>query len=428
MIPRALTATLLRLSRGFPVVVVTGPRQSGKTTLVRAAFPEKPYVTLEDPDVRQYAAEDGRGFLAGYPEGAIFDEVQRSPDLLSYLQGVVDADRRPGRFILTGSQNFALSHVISQSLAGRAGVAQLLPLSAAELDAAGLLAPEVDACLFRGGYPELWRRPLDPRDWFAAYVATYLERDVRDLTAVRDLVVFQRFLRLCAARTGQLLNLSSLAVDAGISQSTATAWLGILETGYIVFRLAPHFANFGKRLIKAPKLYFHDPGLAAFLLGIQSPQQLNTHAARPALFETLIVGEFLRAESNRGLPSNLYFWRDSTGNEVDVLRDEAGVLRPVEIKSGQTVAGDMLRGLLKWRDLAGEPTGEPWLVFGGEGESVRRDVRVMGWRALLNCLEALQAAGPGEGPAAEALLADYRDDPELTAFTALDADDFPAQG
>lgn len=383
MIPRALTATALRLARGFPVVVVTGPRQSGKTTLVRAAFPDKPYVSLEDPDVRQYAADDGRGFLAGYPDGAIFDEVQRAPDLLSYLQGMVDADRRPGRFILTGSQDFTLSHAISQSLAGRAGVAQLLPLSGSELEHARLLSGDVDAWMFHGGYPELWDRSLDPRDWFAGYVATYLERDVRDLTAVRDLVAFQRFLRLCAARTGQLLNLSSLATDGGISQSTATAWLSILETGYIVFRLTPHFANFGKRVIKTPKLYFHDTGLAAFLLGIQDPQQLSTHAARAALFETSIVGEVLRAEWNRGMPSNLYFWRDSTGNEVDLLRDEAGVLWPMEIKSGQTVAGDMLKGLLKWRSLADAPTGDPWLVFGGEGDHLRRGVRVMGWRTLL---------------------------------------------
>lgn len=386
MIPRELTATVLRLARGFPVVVVTGPRQAGKTTLVRAAFADKPYVSMEDPDVRQFATEDARGFLAGYPDGAIFDEAQRVPDLLSYLQGVVDADRRPGRFILTGSQNFALSHAISQSLAGRAGIAQLLPLSAVELDAAHLLETDLDAWMFCGGYPELWNRPIDPRDWFAGYVATYLERDVRDLTAVRDLIAFQRFLRLCAARTGQLLNLSSLAADGGISQSTAKAWLNILETGYIVFRLAPHFANFGRRLIKTPKLYFHDTGLAAFLLGIQNAQQLSTHAARPALFETMIVGEFLRAAWNRGMPSNMYFWRDSTGNEVDLLRDEAGVLWPVEIKSGQTVAGDMLKGLLKWRDLAGVPTGEPWLVFGGEGDSRRRDVRVMGWRAMLRQL------------------------------------------
>ena len=221
--------------------------------------------------------------------------------------------------------------------------------------------------MFNGGYPALRVSDITPGDWFAGYVTTYLERDVRDLTAVRDLLTFQRFLRLCAARTGQLLNLSSLAVDCGISQSTATAWLTVLETSYILFRLPPHFANFGKRLIKAPKLYFHDTGLAAFLLGIQSPSQLAIHAARPALFETMVVGEFLRARWNRGEQSNLYFWRDSIGNEVDLVRDEGGVLQPVEIKSGQTVAGDMLKGLQKWRAIARSPIGKPWLVFGGDG-------------------------------------------------------------
>jgi len=387
MIPRTLSGTLLRLAKGFPVVVVTGPRQSGKTTLVRATFPEKPYVSLENPDIRQFAAEDGRRFLANYPDGAIFDEIQRVPDLLSYLQGLVDDNREPGRFILTGSQNFSLARTISQSLAGRAGMAQLLPLSAAELKTAGLLPPTVDAWLYLGGYPSLSATEVTPGDWFASYITTYLERDVRDLTAVRDLITFQRFLRLCAARTGQLLNLTSLAVDCGISQSTATAWLSILEASYIVFRLSPHFANFGKRLIKSPKLYFHDPGLAAFLLGIQSSAQLSTHAARPALFETMIIGEFLRARWNRGQPSNLYFWRDSTGNEVDLLRDEAGVLHPVEIKSGQTIASDMLKGLHKWGAIARTPSSLSWLVHGGEGDSIRQEIRVLGWREAVDCLE-----------------------------------------
>lgn len=382
MIPRFLAATIKRLAKGFPVLVLTGPRQSGKTTLVRNIFSDKPYVSLENPDQRLFATEDPRGFLARYPDGAIFDEVQRAPEILSYIQGIVDEQRTPGRYVLTGSQNFTLSRQVNQSLAGRAGIAQLLPLSGGELMAEGLLTAGLEEWLFTGGYPALHSTAVIPSDWFASYVATYLERDVRDLTSVRDLITFQRFLRLCAARTGQLLNLTSLATDCGIAQSTATAWLSILEVSYIVFRLTPHYANFGKRLIKAPKLYFHDTGLAAFLLGIQTPDQLATHAVRGALFETMIVAEYLRARWNRGEIANLYFWRDSTGNEVDLLLDEAGVLHPVEIKSGQTVAGDMLKALKKWQSISGS-TVEPSLVFGGEGAYVRNGVSVTGWREML---------------------------------------------
>ena len=383
MIPRLLTSTLQRLAKGFPVLVLTGPRQSGKTTLVKNIFPHKPYVSLENPDMRLFATEDPRGFLARYPDGAIFDEVQRAPEILSYIQGIVDEQRTPARYVLTGSQNFTLSRQVNQSLAGRAGIAQLLPLSGCELMAEGLLTTGLDEWLFTGGYPALRSTEVTPSDWFASYVSTYLERDVRDLTSVRDLITFQRFLRLCAARTGQLLNLSSLADDCGIAQSTATAWLSILEASYIVFRLTPHFANFGKRLVKTPKLYFHDTGLAAFLLGIQSPEQLATHSARGALFETMVVAEYLRARWNRGHASNLYFWRDSSGNELDLLLDEAGILYPIEIKSGQTVAGDMLKTLKKWQVVSGS-TVEPNLVFGGEGDYIRSTVHVTGWREMLS--------------------------------------------
>ena len=379
MIDRTAYQTVLRLARGFPIVALTGPRQSGKTTLARATFPDKPYLSLEDPDVRALAESDPRGFLAAYPDGAVLDEAQRAPALFSFLQTRVDEAVRPGMWVLTGSRQFGLLSGITQSLAGRVGLVRLLPFSLEELRSAGQAPATLDELLVRGLYPPLYDRPLTPGDWFAAYVDTYLERDVRQLINVRDLASFQRFVKMCAARTGQLLNLSSLAADCGISHNTAAAWLSVLEASYVVHLLRPHHRNFNKRLVKAPKLYFCDVGLAAWLLGVREPGQVTFHAQRGALFETFVVNEFLKRRLHRGLPSDLFFWRDSKGLEVDLLLESGEDLTPVEIKSGQTVAADFLAELKKWLALSGKPDHPAWLVYGGDREFRRDHVGILPW-------------------------------------------------
>ena len=382
MIPRTAELTVKRLALGFPIVAITGPRQAGKTTLARAVFAEKPYVSLEDPEEREFATADPRRFLARFAEGAVIDEAQRCPDLFSYLQTVTDLRGRMGEFILTGSQQFGLLSGISQSLAGRVGLVQLLPFSMTELQAVGRLPEAVDTLLFQGGYPPLYDRPLQPNDWLPNYIMTYLERDVRQLLAVRDLALFQRFLKLCAARTGQLLNLSSLAVDCGISHVTARQWLSVLEAGYIVFLLPPYHRNFGKRLVKTPTLYFLDTGLAAHLLGIRDASTLATHAQRGALFETLVVTEFVKRAFHAGQAADLYFWRDSAGHEVDLLLEQGGKLQAVEIKSGATLASDWFAALRRWQSFAGEETLTPLLIYGGDAAYQRECVEVMGWKLL----------------------------------------------
>jgi len=388
MIQRRAHQTILELAKGFPFVAISGPRQSGKTTLSRAAFPHKPYISLEDPDSREFADSDPRGFLARYPDGAILDEVQRCPQLFSYLQTRADLDGRQGLYILTGSQQFGLFSGITQSLAGRVGMVQLLPFSTAELDQAGLLPASIDDILYKGLYPPLYDRPLSPDQWYPGYAATYVERDVRQMINVRDLSSFQRFLRLCAARTGQLLNLSSLANDCGITHNTAKSWISILEASYIIHLLVPHHNNFNKRMIKSPKLYFYDTGLVAWLIGIHEKSQLILHPLRGALFETWAVSELLKGRFNRGLPSNLFFWRDSTGNEVDVLIDCGLTLEPLEIKAGQTVTSDSFVGLRKWSALAEKTAGRARLVYGGDEYQERQDVDVIPWRKIARITEA----------------------------------------
>lgn len=380
MIPRAAGRLLQEIRTGYPVVTLTGPRQSGKTTLARAAFADKPYVSLETPEEREFAGTDPRGFLARFPSGAIIDEVQHVPALLSWIQTDVDTANVMGRFVLTGSQNFALMANITQSLAGRSALVQLLPLSIAELGNDGKLPADVDALILRGGYPALHVRSLSPARWYADYTMSYLERDVRQATQVHDLSAFQRFLRLCAGRTGQLLNLANLAQETGIAQSTARAWLAVLEASYVVFLLQPHHRNLGKRLVKTPKLYFVDTGLAASLLGLQTATQLALHPLRGALFETLIVAEFLKSRYNAGFPSKLYFWRDNVGLEIDLLLETPEGLLPVEIKSTATVRDELFAGLRKWLAIAGTEAGAARLVCAAPETYRRAGIDIRRWQ------------------------------------------------
>ncbi len=382
MLPRLLTPTLQRLATSFPVLAITGPRQSGKTTLARAQFADRPYVSLEDPIERAFAAEDPRGFLARFGQGAVFDEAQRWPDLFSYLQGMVDADRRPGRFILTGSQQFGLLAGVTQSLAGRVGMTRLLPLAAAEIPSIGSGQLNLDNALLMGGYPALHAQAIQPADWFASYIATYAERDVRQVLNIQNLPTFQRFLRLCAGRTGQLLNVSALASEAGITANTAKSWLAVLESSDLIHLLPPYFRNFGKRLVKAPKLYFLDTGLACWLLGIRSEDVLNLHPMRGALFENWVVGEFIKARYNQGLPADLYFWRDNNGLEADLMFERGARLQMVEIKSGQTITSDTVRAGQRAIRMAVDEALPPWLVHGGDESQVRSGVNIVGWRDL----------------------------------------------
>jgi predicted AAA+ superfamily ATPase len=380
MIPRDAAKTLSRLAKGFPIVAITGPRQAGKTTLAKAVFGDKPYITLENPDEREFAQNDPKRFLARFPQGAILDEIQRCPELLSWLQGWVDDRGLMGDFVLTGSAQLDLVAGITQTLAGRVGRVELLPLSASELAAANALPNSLTHMLFQGGYPALYSRAVTPQDWFNNYMATYIERDVRQLINVRELGQFQTFVKMCAARTGQLLNLSALGADCGISAVTAKQWLTVLEASYIVALLRPHHNNFGKRLVKTPKLYFLDSGLAAWLLGIRDAQTLETHASRGALFETWVFSELYKQSLNAGQTPALHFWRDSTGNEIDLIDETARGLRPIEIKSGATYAKDWAAGLRKWLALAKTESLQPAIVYGGDLSFEREDLKVWGWK------------------------------------------------
>jgi len=381
MIPRIAQKTLLTLAQGFPIVSITGPRQSGKTTLAKACFSDKPYVTLEDPDVREYANSDPRAFLAQYSDGAVLDEIQRSPILFSYLQGIVDKDKRMGLFVLTGSQQFSLRSGISQSLAGRVGMIHLLPFSQRELSQVKLLSDELDTQLFQGSYPPVYDRKLKPSQWYANYVSTYLEKDVRQLINIKDISLFQRFLRICAHHVGQLVNLSRLANDCGVSYHTVESWLSVLEASYIIVRLQPWYKNFNKRLVKTPKLYFYDTGLASWLLGIRDVEQIRFHAMRGALFENYIISEAFKSQFNQGETPEIWFWRDRSGHEVDLIIEYQGKYSAVEIKSGSTLSNSQFKALRYWQDMT-KNNESSLLIYGGDATQQRSGIEVIPWKQL----------------------------------------------
>ena len=393
MISRTLAQYLKRDATYYPVITVTGPRQSGKTTLVRSTFPNHRYLSLEEPDQRAFAREDPRGFLNQFDGPVILDEAQRVPDLFSYIQSLVDENQSPGRYILTGSQNFLLMDNISQTLAGRCAVLHLLPFSRAEREGQEQQAPDIgfftnkktDLHLWQtiqtGFYPRIHDQNIPPEIWLPDYVQTYLERDVRTLANIGDLATFERFLGLCAGRAGQLLSYSSLASDCGIAVDTARRWISILKTSFIIFLLPPHHRNFNKRLVKSPKLYFHDTGLACYLLGIKDAQTLLTHPLRGALFENYVAAEIAKAFHHHRQKPSMYFWRDRTGHEIDMLLERDQELYPVEIKSGQTIGSDAFKNLIWWGRLAGQSSNAS-LIYGGEQNYTRNEISVRPWFAI----------------------------------------------
>lgn len=383
MIERVLKTKLLEMAAKFPIVTVTGPRQSGKSTLLKTSFPEYKYVSLEDPDMRLFATDDPRGFLATYSDKTVIDEVQRVPSLFSYIQTHTDKENKEGMYMLAGSHNFLLMENVNQSLAGRTAVLKLLPFSHHEMSLGNILPKQVDEEIFKGAYPRIYDKDIAPIDYYPYYIQTYVERDVRLMKNIGDLSKFIRFIKLCAGRIGQLLNLSSLANESGVAVSTISTWISILEASYICYLLKPDHNNYAKRLVKTPKLYFYDTGLACSLLDIRSPEQVSTHFLRGGLFENLIINDFIKKSYNKGEAPNLTFWRDSTGNEVDLLRTIEGKQYAYEIKSGATYSSDFFKNISKWAKLSGATPEQCSVIYNGDKDMKTSLGNVISWRLTL---------------------------------------------
>jgi predicted AAA+ superfamily ATPase len=382
MIIRDASNKIKQLAKKFPAVGLLGPRQSGKTTLAKSLFPLKPYVSFENHDQVLLATQDPRAFLANFPKGAIFDEIQRVPALLSYLQEIIDGHKqKAGLFIITGSQNLLLLETINQTLAGRIAFIHLLPFSISEIKQGPNKRDSLNKLILNGGYPRLYDRKIAATDFYPNYLLTYVERDVRQIKNIANLSAFQRFLKICATRVGQELNYSSFANDTGVDQKTILSWLGILEASFIAFRLQPFYNNLGKRLTQMPKLYFYDTGLCCSLLELASESHVNTHPLRGALFENLMVLELLKQRLNNGLRSNLYFWRDRTGNEIDILLEQANEVIPVEFKTASTFNTDQLKGIRYWNKLRNS-TKVSYLVYTGKPAKTE-STQILNWQDLL---------------------------------------------
>ena len=394
MIERTLHKKLSELTQKYPIVTLTGPRQSGKSTLLRHAFPNYKYVSLEDPDMRLFATDDPRGFLKTYPDKTIIDEAQRVPALFSYIQTHTDKEGREGIYLLAGSHNFLLMENINQSLAGRTAILKLLPFSHAEMKESEILPRTVDDEIFNGGYPRLYDKDIAPSDYYPFYIQTYVERDVRLMKNIGDLSKFIRFIKLCAGRIGQLLNLSSLANECGVAVSTISTWISVLEASYICYLLKPDHNNYAKRLVKTPKLYFYDTGLACSLLDIRTAEQVSTHFLRGGLFENLVINEFVKQAYNKGEEPNLTFWRDSTGNEVDLLQYIDGKPYAYEIKSGATYSPDFFKGIAKWAKLSGANPEQCFAIYNGEKNMKTSAGEIIKWYNINRCVMPLRIDVP----------------------------------